>query len=278
MRNIIYMAILLCLPVISLQAQEQSSEKAQTDSTQIEASVPAEKSAFDQNVTKALADSAYAKQDYISAIGLYEQLLAQQGESADIYYNLGNSYYKHKDIAHAVLNYERAHLLNPGDSDIRFNLEMARNNTIDKVDAVNTFFLTSWFTSLRNCLGTDGWARVGVITFILALICLGIYIFGKNLVWRKVGFIGTAVCIIIIIAANVCAFQQKDLLVNRQSAIIMSPSVTAKSTPDTGGTDLFILHEGHKVLIKDSTMKEWCEIQLEDGSIGWIPREVMEII
>ena len=91
MRNIIYMSILLCLPVISLQAQEQSSEKAQTDSTQIEASAQAEKSAFAQNVTKALADSAYAKQDYISAIGLYEQLIAQQGESAAIYYNLGNS-------------------------------------------------------------------------------------------------------------------------------------------------------------------------------------------
>ncbi len=70
----------------------------------------------------------------------------------------------------------------------------------------------------------------------------------------------------------------KSLLVNRQTAIIMSPSVTAKSTPDAGGTDLFILHEGHKILVKDATMKDWCEIQLEDGSIGWIPRDVIEII
>lgn len=229
-------------------------------------------------IKKAQADSAYAKGDYVSAIELYEFILANQGESAAIYYNLGNSYYKNKDIAHSILNYERAYLLSPGDSDIRYNLEMARNNTVDKIDTINEFLLTTWITSLRNSFSADGWARVAIISFIILLSSLGLYVFGRMLILKKVGLLVAGLCLVITIMSNFFALQQKDMLVNRQTAVIMVPSIIAKSTPDAGGTDLFILHEGHKIFIKDATMKDWCEIQLEDGSIGWIPSNVIEVI
>lgn len=229
-------------------------------------------------IKKAQADSAYAKGDYVSAIELYEFILANQGESAAIYYNLGNSYYKNKDIAHSILNYERAYLLSPGDSDIRYNLEMARNNTVDKIDTINEFLLTAWITSLRNSFSADGWARVAIISFIILLSSLGLYVFGRMLILKKVGLLVAGLCLVITIMSNFFALQQKDMLVNRQTAVIMVPSIIAKSTPDAGGTDLFILHEGHKIFIKDATMKDWCEIQLEDGSIGWIPSNVIEVI
>lgn len=229
-------------------------------------------------IKKAQADSAYAKGDYVSAIELYEFILANQGESAAIYYNLGNSYYKNKDIAHSILNYERAYLLSPGDSDIRYNLEMARNNTVDKIDTINEFLLTAWITSLRNSFSADGWARVAIISFIILLSSLGLYVFGRMLILKKVELLVAGLCLVITIMSNFFALQQKDMLVNRQTAVIMVPSIIAKSTPDAGGTDLFILHEGHKIFIKDATMKDWCEIQLEDGSIGWIPRNVIEVI
>lgn len=278
MKKLIYIIVMACCIAVTLPLRAQDtinqSPSMASDTASLKVAMPSE----EKTVTKAQADSAYVKGDYASAIELYESILANQGESAAIYYNLANSYYKNKDIAHSILNYERAYLLSPGDSDIRYNLEMARNNTVDKIDAINQFFLTSWVTSLRNCFSADGWARGAIVSFIILLFSLGAYLFGKKLVLKKIGLLIAGVCLIITIITNIFASQQKDLLINRQTAIIMAPSVTAKSTPDAGGTDLFILHEGHKILIKDATMKDWCEIQLEDGSIGWIPRHVIEII
>ena len=278
MKNLIYIIVIMAcvIAVLPLHAQDTTAQSpSMVDAISLKGvAIPSE----ENSVTKAQADSAYAKGDYASAIELYESILANQGESAAIYYNLGNSYYKNKDIAHSILNYERAYLLSPGDSDIRFNLEMARNNTVDKIDSINQLFLMSWITSLRNSFSADGWAGGAIISFIIFLLALSLYIFGKQLVLKKLGLLFAGLCLIITIVANIFASQQKSLLINRQTAIIMSPSVTAKSTPDAGGTDLFILHEGHKILVKDATMKDWCEIQLEDGSIGWIPRDVIEII
>lgn len=278
MKNLIYIIVIMAcvIAVLPLHAQDTTAQSpSMVDTTSLKGvAIPSE----ENSVTKAQADSAYAKGDYASAIELYESILANQGESAAIYYNLGNSYYKNKDIAHSILNYERAYLLSPGDSDIRFNLEMARNNTVDKIDSINQLFLMSWITSLRSSFSADGWAGGAIISFIIFLLALSLYIFGKQLVLKKLGLLFAGLCLIITIVANIFASQQKSLLINRQTAIIMSPSVTAKSTPDAGGTDLFILHEGHKILVKDATMKDWCEIQLEDGSIGWIPRDVLEII
>ena len=94
--------------------------------------------------TKAEADKAYQENQFEQAIKLYEEILATDGESADIYYNLGNSYYKNKDIAKAVLNYERALLLNPGDADIRFNLDMARGKTTDQITPTHEVFILTW--------------------------------------------------------------------------------------------------------------------------------------
>lgn len=123
----------------------------------------------DDNVTKAEGDSAYMRNDYASAIQIYESLL-KKGEAAEVYYNLGNSYYKAGDIAKAILNYERALLLQPGNADIRANLEIARSKTIDKVVSVPDIFFVAWTKSLINCLSVDAWAKLGVAFFILLLV------------------------------------------------------------------------------------------------------------
>lgn len=110
-----------------------------------------------EDVTKAEGDSAYIKDDYATAIQIYESLL-KNGESADVYYNLGNSYYKAGEIAKAVLNYERALLMKPGNSDIRANLEVAHAKTIDKVEPVPEVFFVSWTKALINSMSVDAWA------------------------------------------------------------------------------------------------------------------------
>ena len=230
-----------------------------------------------EDATKAEGDSAYMKNDYASAIQIYEALL-NRGEAADIYYNLGNSYYKAGDIAKAILNYERALLLQPGNGDIRANLEIARSKTVDKVEPVPEIFFVSWTKSLINSMSVDSWAVCGVVCFILLIVSLYLFIFSKQIVLKKAGFISGIVFLAVTILANVFANQQKDELTNRNSAIVINPSVTVRSTPSESGTSLFILHEGHKVGVKDGSMKDWKEIRLEDGKVGWVPASAIEVI
>ena len=137
--------------------------------------------------TKIQADSAYNNNDFVKAKELYETILENQGESADIYYNLGNSYYKMDNIAKAILNYERALLLNPGDSDIRFNLELAQSKTVDKVIPMSEIFFVTWIKSLTNSMNEKGWAQIGIITFILVLASLSLYLFCKKIILKKIG-------------------------------------------------------------------------------------------
>ena len=226
---------------------------------------------------KSHADSAYIRNDFATAIRIYEALL-QQGESADIYYNLGNSYYKSGEIARAILNYERALLLKPGNEDVRTNLEIARAKTVDKIDVVPEIFFVSWIKSLINTISIDAWARWGIVFFILLIASLYFFIFSKQIKIKKIGFLSSILCILIVICTNMFAGYQKEMLTNRNTAIIISPSVTIRSTPNENGTSLFVLHEGSKVIIKDNSMKGWKEITIDDGKVGWVASADIEII
>lgn len=232
---------------------------------------------LEDNVTKAQGDSAYMRNDYASAIQIYESLL-KKGEASEIYYNLGNSYYKADDIAKAILNYERALLLQPGNADILANLEIARSKTVDKVASVPDIFFVAWTKSLINCLSVDVWAKLGIVFFILLLVSFSLFFFSKQVVWKKSGFIAGVIFLVFVILSNIFASEQKNELMNRNKAIILSPSVTVRSTPSESGTSLFVLHEGHKIEIKDNSMREWKEIRLEDGKVGWVPTSALEII
>ena len=228
-------------------------------------------------VTKADADSAYVRGEYQQAIAHYEALL-KQGASADLYYNLGNAYYRTENITRAVLNYERALLLAPGDRDIRFNLQMARSKTVDKITPEQEMFFVTWYHSLVNLASVDGWARTALLSLALAIVLALLYLFSERIWLRKVGFFGALFAIALFVLSNVFAHQQKDLLVNRRGAIVTAPAVTVKSTPAKQGTDLFILHEGTKVTITDASMKEWKGVRLADGKEGWIETQHIELI
>ena len=114
--------------------------------------------------TKDEADKAYQENDFASAIEQYEAILDAGQESAAIYYNLGNSYYKSENIAKAILNYERALLLHPGDADTRFNLELAKSKTIDKVTPASEVFIVTWVRSLTNMMSETAWSKLALAT------------------------------------------------------------------------------------------------------------------
>lgn len=234
-------------------------------------------SAYAQETAIKEAETAYTKEDYKKAIQLYESILKSNGESSEIYYNLGNAYYKAEKIAPAILNYERALLLDPGDADIRFNLQMARQKSVDKIEPVGDFFIYRWFDTIQNMGSADSWAQLGIVCFILFIGCLILFFFSKWVHLKKIGFYVGILLLVMVIFANIFGMHQKNELVNRTGAIIFVPTVTIKSSPDTSGTDLFVLHEGTRVSVK-STLGEWSEIVLEDGSVGWIPSKDLEVI
>ena len=230
-----------------------------------------------QESTLKEAEEAYAKEDYTQAIELYESVLKSYGESAMVYYNLGNAYYKAGKVAPAILNYERALLLNPGDSDSRFNLQVARQKTVDKIEPIGEFFLTRWIGTVEDVYSADGWAKWGVASCVLFIGCLVLFLFSKWIRLKKIGFFAGICFLLISLVANLFADSQQDKLLHRADAIVFASTVTVKSSPDASGTDLFILHEGTKVTIK-STLGEWSEIQLEDGNVGWMPsKEIQQI-
>ena len=228
-------------------------------------------------VTKVEADSAYARGEYQQAIKDYEALL-KQGASADLYYNLGNAYYRTENITRAVLNYERALLLSPGDRDIRFNLQIAQSKTIDKIVPESEMFFFTWYKSLVNLMSVDGWARTSLVSLTLVIILLLVYLFSDRIWLRKIGFFGGVILLLLFVLSNIFAWQQKQNLLFRKGAIVIAPSVTVKSTPANNGTDLFILHEGTKVMITDGSMKGWKEIRVADGKEGWIESKQLEEI
>ena len=214
---------------------------------------------------------------YQQAIADYEALL-KQGGSAELYYNLGNAYYRTENVTKAVLNYERALQLSPGDRDIRFNLQIARSKTIDKIVPESEMFFITWYHALVNLMSVDAWARVALISLALVIVLLLVYLVASRIWLRKVGFFGGLVLLVLFVLSNIFAWQQKQNLLFRKGAIIMEPSVTVKSTPAKNGTDLFILHEGTKVSITDSSMRGWLEIRIADGKEGWVERNKLEEI
>lgn len=228
-------------------------------------------------ITKANADSCYARQQYQQAIADYEEIL-KGGANADIYYNLGNAYYRMDNYTRAVINYERALLLSPGDKDIRFNLQMARSKTIDKIAPESEMFFVTWYNSLVNMTSVDGWAMTSLVSLALAIVLALVYLFAERIWLRKLGFFGGGLLMVVFIVANLFAFQQKSKLENRDGAVVIVSSVSVKTTPSANSSTAFTLHEGTKVDITDGSMSGWKEIRIADGKTGWIPTKSLEKI
>ena len=228
--------------------------------------------------TKAEADALYGKEEYQKAAKAYTSILATDGVASEVYYNLGNCYYKLDNIPQAILNYERALMLDPGDADIRANLAFARGKTLDKVTPPSEMFFVTWWRNFTHIQSLTAWARWAIACFVLALISLAFYFLAYNMTVRKTGFYLGAALMLLVVMANLAAYTQYVETVKLTSAVVMSPSVSVKSSPSAHSTDLFLIHEGTKVEILDHTMKDWYEIKFEEGKQGWLPAETVEII
>ena len=228
-------------------------------------------------VTSKDAEQNYRKGNYQQAINDYKELL-KQGASADIFYNLGNAYYRSGNLTQAILNYERASLLSPGNEDINFNLEFARSKTIDKIVPKGEMFYITWYKSIRSLVSIDSWAYISLISIALAFISVLIYLFSSAISFQKLGFFSSIFLFVLFLLSFVFAFQQKSAMQKRHGAIIMVPSVNVKKSPSFNGLDGFVLHEGTRVDIVDEEIKGWVGVQVSDGRSGWVPIDKLEKI
>ena len=228
-------------------------------------------------ITKQNADDEYAKGNYQQAIKDYQEIL-KTGVSSEIYYNLGNAYYRTDNITQALLAYERALQLSPGDNDIRFNLQYARSKTIDKITPETEMFFVTWYHSLVNFTSVDRWANTAIVSIVMALLLILVFLFAPQMWACKSGFYGSAAFLLLFAFANLFAFQQKHELETKQGAIVIAPTVNVKKTPAASGTDVFVIHEGTRVDITDRGMKQWRGIKLADGREGWLKTSQIEEI
>ena len=216
------------------------------------------------------ANAYYTTGDYQQAITNYEQILLSGQESAKLYFNLGNAYYKTANYNKAILNFERAKVLAPNDENIDFNIKMANQFVVTSIEPLPLPFFIRWRTSVINMYPSDTWSIISIASFIGFLILIGVFIFSRIVMVRRISFL-TAIFVLIFSGFTFSfASKQKKKIDERSGAIVFCPRVTVKSAPASTGKDLFLIYEGLKVEITDS-VNTWKEIKLADGNQGWLP-------
>jgi tetratricopeptide (TPR) repeat protein len=223
------------------------------------------------------ANTAYTNGDYPSAIAGYDSIRRAGYASALLYYNMGNACYKDGRIGGAILNYNKALRLSPGDGNIRHNLAVANTQIRDRIDAVPEFFVKTWARRLMYSAGADGWAVRSLVFFAAALGLTLLYLLGARMNLRKAGFYGAIVLLALSIGSLTFASIQRKKIRRPDEAVVMITAAPVKSEPNTAGRDVFVLHEGTKVRLV-GTVDNWCEIVLADGKQGWIDRASIGVI
>lgn len=228
------------------------------------------------NLSMQQANALAQESKFDEAALIYDSLRNAGLESATLYYNLGYAYYKQGMLGWAILNFERAKRLAPGDEDIAFNLEQLYALT-DKMQTLEPIFFVRWWQSLCNITDSDGWALTFVVLFILMLAGIAAFMFANAVALRKSGFFAAVIFLLLACLAIGISSAQKDDIVDGKAAIIMSSSVTLSTSPDKNGSEMAVLHEGTYVDIIDR-LGQWCSVRLKDGNVGWLKASDIEVI
>ena len=223
------------------------------------------------------AEEAYSVGDFDGAIREYQSLEKAGAVSSSLFYNLGNAFYRKGSVGKAILYYERALKLDPADKDIRNNLDMARLQTLDKIDSVPQFILVEWVKNLRNKLSSNAWAIVSLILLALGVALLLLCKFGRSTSSRRLYFIIAMILLLFTIFSFLFSLSLARQATGNDTAVVVENIGSVKSSPAAGGNSIFVLHEGTKVKILES-VEQWSRIEIQDGRQGWIKTSDIEVI
>lgn len=217
-----------------------------------------------------VANEEYNKGDFKAALESYKAVLSKGELSPQVYYNMGNCYYRLDRNTEAIYYYERALKLDPSDEDVEHNLQLAYSRTIDKIEPLPEWELVRSYKNMALSNSADFWAIVFLIAFALGFVLFILYIYAHAISMKRIFFFSGFAGIIISGFFLVLALSHQSILSNADNAIVFAPSVTAKSAPTGQSKNLFVLHEGAKVGV-DNKKNEWVEIRLPNGNKGWVP-------
>jgi len=223
------------------------------------------------------ANMAYQTGRLSEARDLYESILADGYVSPELYYNLGNAYYRSGQLARAILFFERARRLTPHDEDLQHNLLLANMMITDRIEPAPRLFFWEYWDGVKGAFSITQITWLTYLAYVSVLACLTLMVLGRRYALRRAGLVSAAVVgvvwlfLIVVFVAKVRELNATD------EAIVMAQIATVKNSPDEKSTDAFVLHSGVKVWITDK-VSEWAKIRLADGKVGWIERSTIEVI
>ena len=219
-------------------------------------------------------------QRYEQAIASYESLLAQGYSSASLHYNLGMAYYQSQGLGSAILHLEKALKLAPYDGKIEKNLELIRNEQVDGLLPLPTFFLYNWWHNIAARLKPDAWAIIAVILAVLGAFGLALWFRYRRVTdapswfsrWRRRLFISSPLLLSLAVLFVLFAASRTAALALNDQAVLLAPEIIVYATPDENSSQDMTLHEGLRVRLLD-TYENWNKIELVDGRSGWVKTE-----
>jgi tetratricopeptide (TPR) repeat protein len=220
------------------------------------------------------AQSAYKSQDYSEAISAYQQILANEVTAPEVFYNLGNCYFKTDSIGKAIQYYEKARKLISDDEDLMHNLKMAHNRTVDKIEPMPEFVVTSTWKNIVNFKTADTWANYALLNFAFVFISLMLFQLAKQPSLKKT-FFGLSLLLMLVTTMFYMLAKSRtnaDNSINQGVVIIGSAAI--KSAPQSASTDLFVIHEGTVFKILEN-QNDWLKIRLDNGNLGWIEKKAI---
>lgn len=223
------------------------------------------------------ANSFYQQGSYDKAIEVYHKILDDGYSSKELYYNLGNSYFKSGMIGYAILNYEKAQKVSPNDEDVAYNLRIANARTVDKIEAMPKIFLVRWWEGLLNFFSVNGWTVITYIIYLAILAITGWYFFARSQTVQKWLLISGLAFAVMLIFSIIILFARYNYDNGKEYAVVTQSAVTVKLSPDDHSGDAFIVHEGIKVSLEDK-VDQWVKVRLADGKVGWLPQGDMQKI
>lgn len=224
-----------------------------------------------------VGNDLYKNGKYEQAVDAYTSILRAHKESAELYFNLGNCYYKLNKVAPAIYNYEKALLLNPTDSQISNNLRFAQKRTVDEIKVIPKVGFGKLLRDFTAIYDYNSWGIISVgFSFLFLLFFLGYYFFEAVLIKRSF-FFGMFLILVLLLVSVAAAVFEKSHYLNEKPAIVFAEQADVKAEPQQLGKLVLVVHEGTKVYVKE-TVSNWKKIQLTDGTEGWIEKNaILEI-
>lgn len=233
--------------------------------------------AASKEATAHMADSAYRVANYTEAINLYEQVLAEGYTSAELYYNLGNAYYRNDQLGRAILNYQRALRLRPSMTDAKENLALAESRTADRITELPQLFIVRWVNALTDHVSPATWRTVLILLTALIAAAIVLLLLGRTIGIRKGAFIGIVAATVLWLLVLALSIGSSRHFNAHAEAVVLDAAISVKGSPEWQSVDKLILHEGTTVTITEE-LTGWYKIRIADGTTGWCEQQSVERI